>query len=180
MPLAGRYDTSYTRFCVPIEYRLINAHSPSPQSRDEGSTLEEGTVYCLPAEPFGALKLIGSSTREIDETWRLTCGRKSVYADRCVETALDLQEENAPGRKLRVIVRAYDGGAALRYAIPEDAGVFDAEAVQQFIAALFLGNARVGRSSVVDGLINLHVGFPPEFLRMSIRLSAKKSMSASV
>ncbi|MBQ4202392.1 MAG: glycoside hydrolase family 97 N-terminal domain-containing protein, partial [Thermoguttaceae bacterium] len=79
------------------------------------------------AEPFGALKLIGSSTREIDETWRLTCGRKSVYADRCVETALDLQEENAPGRKLRVIVRAYDGGAALRYAIPEDAGVFDAQ-----------------------------------------------------
>lgn len=76
------------------------------------------------AKPFGALKVVGVQTREIDETYK-GIGRKSEYRDRCVETSIDVQEIDAPNRKLRYAARAYDEGFALRYVLLDDPGVFD-------------------------------------------------------
>ena len=76
------------------------------------------------AAPLGALEVVGVERRTIDETWR-GIGRKAEYANRCVEASVDVREVEEPSRKLRLIFRAYDEGFAFRYAIPEDAGVFD-------------------------------------------------------
>ncbi len=83
-----------------------------------GLTLGEGGA-------LGALKLVAVETRRIDEEYA-SIGRRAVDRDRCFEANVDAQEEAAPNRKIRFTFRAYDEGAALRYAFLDDSNVYDA------------------------------------------------------
>ncbi len=72
---------------------------------------------------FGASRLIGESSRNVDETWTCAVGKRSVYVDRCVETTFELQEVAEAKRKWNVVLRAYDDGVAIRYVVPKQDGL---------------------------------------------------------
>ena len=77
------------------------------------------------AEPLGAMKVVDSQTKAIDEKWEQPLGKRSEYVDRCAETTVQLQETGSSARKLALVVRAYDDGFAFRYVVPKESGFGD-------------------------------------------------------
>ena len=77
--------------------------------------------------PMGAMKIVGVSSQEINETWENRLSKKSTYVNHCNELTVKVAEIAAPFRELVLIFRAYDDGIAFRYVVPEQAalpGVF--------------------------------------------------------
>ena len=58
-----------------------------------------------------------------DTTWERVAGKSRQVRDRGNELTLDLLETATPGRRLRVVFRAYDDGVAFRYVLPEQPGL---------------------------------------------------------
>lgn len=71
----------------------------------------------------GGLTVTEIATRTSDSTYRLVAGKVSTARDHFNEVTVRLAEKDAPGRKLDVIIRAYDDGVALRYRLPQQAGL---------------------------------------------------------
>ena len=72
--------------------------------------------------PFGLFKVANRSEREFDTTWETRLYKKRFVRDHGRELKLELVEADAPGRRLDVYLRAYDGAVALRYGIPAQPG----------------------------------------------------------
>ncbi len=64
----------------------------------------------------------GVVTRPIDESYNQFPGKRSQVTNRCQETTVKFREKGEPGRNWEVVLRAYDDGAALRYAFPGQEG----------------------------------------------------------
>src|SRR5438128_3000656 len=62
-----------------------------------------------------------------DETYPLVAGKARQARDHYNELSVSLEESQAPQRKLDLIFRAYDDGAAFRYRLPAQAGLNDFE-----------------------------------------------------
>ncbi|MFL6215886.1 MAG: glycoside hydrolase family 97 protein [Blastocatellia bacterium] len=62
-----------------------------------------------------------------DETYPLVAGKARQARDHYNELIVSLEESQAPQRKLDLIFRAYDDGAAFRYRLPVQAGLTDLE-----------------------------------------------------
>ncbi|MGA9769251.1 MAG: glycoside hydrolase family 97 protein [Blastocatellia bacterium] len=58
-----------------------------------------------------------------DETYALVVGKTRQARNRYNEIVVSLEEQQAPNRKLELIFRAYDDGAAFRYLLPAQAGM---------------------------------------------------------
>ncbi|WP_298331580.1 glycoside hydrolase family 97 protein [Asticcacaulis sp.] len=61
-----------------------------------------------------------SRTREVNEVYSIVVGKAATAPDHYRELTLSLREANGP-RRLDVVVRAYDTGAAVRYVLPAQA-----------------------------------------------------------
>jgi len=72
--------------------------------------------------PFGAFEVVNRAERQIDETWTNRLYKKEILLDYANELTLQLKEKEAPGRRLDLVFRAYDGAVAFRYGIPEQPG----------------------------------------------------------
>jgi alpha-glucosidase len=82
----------------------------------------------LPKSPLGVtmvgtdgdfvrgLRFVGQETREINETYPMPSGKKSLQVNHCKE--LQLSFKNSEGRRMDVDFRAYDDGMAYRYSFP--------------------------------------------------------------
>ena len=66
--------------------------------------------------------------RSVDASWQRVWGKRRHVVDRFNELRLTLEETRAPARTLVLLIRAYDGGLALRYELPEAWGVFELSA----------------------------------------------------
>jgi alpha-glucosidase len=76
------------------------------------------------APPLGReLRVINQSRRTIDETWTAVHGKRRQVRDHANEIRLELGDKSARGRRLDLIVRAYDEGAAFRYGLPVQPGL---------------------------------------------------------
>ena len=73
-------------------------------------------------KPFGAFEVVAKEERGIDAVWTNRLYKKALVRDCANELTLHLREKDAPKRLLDVVVRAYDGGVALRYGIPAQPG----------------------------------------------------------
>ena len=71
-------------------------------------------------------KIARRTTSARDETWKPVYGERSQYRDHYQQLVLDLEDSQTPPRKLQVVFRAYDEGAAFCYRFPEQ------EALKQF------------------------------------------------
>ncbi len=58
-----------------------------------------------------------------DETWRPVYGERSRIRDHYNQLVVDLEDGRAPPRKLRLVFRAYDEGAAFCYTVPKQDGL---------------------------------------------------------
>jgi alpha-glucosidase len=74
-------------------------------------------------------EVVGTSPRSNDSTWESGFGALKTVPDVFNEITVSLREKAAPNRRLDVIVRAYDGGVAFRYALPKQ------EALDKFTVA---------------------------------------------
>lgn len=88
----------------------------------------------------GGLTVTGTAKRTSDSTYRLVAGKVSTARDHFNEVTVSLAEKDAPGRKLDVIIRAYDDGVALRYRLPQQAGLTDMVLRQERTRFSFAGN----------------------------------------
>jgi alpha-glucosidase len=73
------------------------------------------------------LRVTGTRRDTHDETYALVTGKARQARDRYNELSLSLEEAQAPQRKLDLIFRAYDDGAAFRYRLPQQAALRDIE-----------------------------------------------------
>lgn len=68
------------------------------------------------------LKITGAVPTSSDTTYDLVAGKAKTVRDHYNQLSVDLKEPDGKRRALRVIVRAYDDGVALRYVLPGQAG----------------------------------------------------------
>lgn len=72
---------------------------------------------------FGSNLKTGRVRRKsIDETYELVVGKVSSARNHCNEMIVPLQEKEAPGRLINLVVRAFNDGVAFRYEFPEQEG----------------------------------------------------------
>jgi alpha-glucosidase len=76
------------------------------------------------APPLGReLRVVKQTRRTIDQTWTAVHGKRRQVRDHANELELELRETAAPWRRLDLVARAYDEGAAFRYALPVQPGL---------------------------------------------------------
>jgi alpha-glucosidase len=71
---------------------------------------------------FERFDAVSSQRRSVDEQYRWIVGKTSQARDRFNEVTVSLQERGGSARRLELILRAYDDGAALRYFVPSQRG----------------------------------------------------------
>ncbi|OGD19341.1 MAG: hypothetical protein A2W03_18625 [Candidatus Aminicenantes bacterium RBG_16_63_16] len=84
-----------------------------------------------------------SGTRAVRETWQRVWGKRTNVLDAANELQLDLEETGAPHRKITLLFRAYDDGAAFRYVFPEQAAFSDFRLAAEESEFAFAGIPRV-------------------------------------
>lgn len=65
------------------------------------------------------MKIVETARNTRDETYSIAVGKASSARDQHHELLVTLQEQDTPGRKLQVALRAYDDGVAFRYLISQ-------------------------------------------------------------
>ena len=88
----------------------------------------------------GGLKITGVKRNAIDETFELVVGKSKEARNHCNEMIVSLQEIKAPKRKLDLVFRAYDDGAAFRYIIPKQKSLQDFAILAEKSSFNFAGN----------------------------------------
>ena len=86
----------------------------------------------------------GEVTRKsIDERYAMVSGKQKEGRNRCEEATASFEETSATGRRLHVIIRAYDDGVALRYVLPKQPALeHGLDIVAERTEFKFLGNHR--------------------------------------
>lgn len=93
--------------------------------------------------PVAAWRVVTDERRTGDRTWTPVWGKARTIRDAYAEEQLLLEEQAAPHRRLQVIVRAYDDGVALRYAIPAQPGMEHFILEKELTAFHFAGDPTV-------------------------------------
>jgi len=76
-------------------------------------------IDLAPAGPLDSnLRIVKVARSERDQTYALNPGKTSAARDHYREAVISLEEQAAPRRRLDLIFRAYDDGAAFRYRFP--------------------------------------------------------------
>lgn len=90
--------------------------------------------------PFEAgLEIASVERRSVDETWRPVWGDASEIRERYQELVVHLRE-SASDRRLDVIVRVFDDGVGLRYAVPAQAGLAQVALTDELTELRFAGD----------------------------------------
>ncbi|HKP14161.1 MAG TPA: glycoside hydrolase family 97 protein [Blastocatellia bacterium] len=100
-----------------VAYRSQPVIVPSPL----GLELKQGGLLSK------RLRVTGIQRGAHDETYPLVVGKARQARDHYNEMVVSLEESQAPRRKLDLIFRAYDDGAAFRYRLPAQAALTDFE-----------------------------------------------------
>lgn len=89
--------------------------------RGQPVLLESRLGFALSNAPAldSGFKVVNTSTRSHDETWKPVAAERSEIRDHYNELVVDLQDGQQPPRQLRLTFRAYDEGAALCYTFPK-------------------------------------------------------------
>ncbi|MBM3880887.1 MAG: glycoside hydrolase family 97 protein [Verrucomicrobia bacterium] len=102
-PAAPTYQVAYRNKPIIRDSRLGLALVPTP--------LQSG------------FEIVNLATSRHDNTWRPVYGERSVVRDRYRQIVVLLRETEPPRRLLELTLRAYNQGAAFRYALPEQPGL---------------------------------------------------------
>jgi len=90
----------------------------------------------------GGLKAEGVTRRTHDSTYALVVGKAARARDRYGEMTVSLREGAGARRRLQIIFRAYEDGAAFRYVVPAQAGLERIDVVEEKSTFAFEGDPR--------------------------------------
>jgi alpha-glucosidase len=89
--------------------------------------------------PLGEdMRIVSSSRNSVDETWTQPWGEVKEVRDYHNELRVELAEKAGAGRRLVVVVRAFEDGVAFRYELPEQPGLGEfaiTEELSEFVMA---------------------------------------------
>lgn len=88
----------------------------------------------------GNFRVVTTRRGEHDDTYAVFPGKSSTARDRYREAVITLEERAAPRRRLEVIFRAYNDGAAFRYRLPEQPAITEFTITDERSAFAFVGN----------------------------------------
>jgi alpha-glucosidase len=77
-----------------------------------------------------------------DERYAFVAGKTREGRDHCEEMTVALEQHGPPPRRLEVVFRAYDDGAALRYVLPRQPALHDVEIASEETQFRFTGDHR--------------------------------------
>jgi alpha-glucosidase len=63
-------------------------------------------------------EIVGQTESRVETQWKPVYGERSVIHDRHQQIIVELREKAPPRRRVQVILRAYNGGAAFCYTLP--------------------------------------------------------------
>lgn len=107
---------------------------------------------------FGSNLKTGKVRRKsIDETYELVVGKVSSARNHCNEMIVPLQEKEAPGRLINLVVRAFNDGVAFRYEFPEQEGWYSYVMYDEKTQFRLNGNP-MALLMYLPGYINTHEG----------------------
>lgn len=75
------------------------------------------------ASALDQMEVIGTARQRRDSTWENLLGAKRLVPDKYHELTVRLRERRAPHRRMDLVFRAYDEGAAFRYVLPRQEGL---------------------------------------------------------
>ncbi|MBA3669840.1 MAG: glycoside hydrolase family 97 protein [Sphingomonas sp.] len=86
------------------------------------------------------LKIVNVALNQHDETYAVLTGKTSAARDHYRETTVSLEEQAEPRRRLDLIFRAYDDGAAFRYRVPAQPALSELIITAERSTFAFVGN----------------------------------------
>ena len=86
-------------------------------------------------------EVVGTARESIDRSWENRFGPKRDVRDRFNQLTVSLRERQAPGRRLDIIFRAYDEGAAFRYFLPKQEALGSFTLASENTGFYFAGDA---------------------------------------
>ena len=120
---------------LTIVFRLDPRGTPEWQVLRKGGLLLGWSSLGLTFREGGPLTsgftMLDSETRRHDETYTLVIGKTKEARDHYLELQVRLQESLPPRRHLDLLFRAYDDGAAFRYALPEQEALAAFEIIKE-------------------------------------------------
>lgn len=123
--VAGGAQAAELKLASPdgqLAFSLSDAAGPSYALSFAGAPiLSASALGLVPSQgaPLGPdLRIAGAVQASIDQPYETFAGKSRGGRDRYNELTIDLAEPGAVGRRLQLIVRAYDDGLAFRYRLP--------------------------------------------------------------
>ena len=99
---------------------------------------------------LGEMRVVGKRAGSSDTTWTNGLYRRWTIRDAYNELVVSLEEVAEPHRRLGLVFRAYDTGAAFRYVVPEQEGVPGFEILREKTEWRFPGRCRGWFTSYKD------------------------------
>lgn len=99
---------------------------------------------------LGEMRVVGKRAGSSDTTWTNGLYRRLTIRDAYNELEVSLEEVAEPHRRLGLVFRAYDTGAAFRYVVPEQEGVPGFEILREQTEWRFPGRCRGWFTSYKD------------------------------
>jgi alpha-glucosidase len=92
---------------------------------------------------LGPLRIVEVVHGKRDEVYKLNPGKTSSAHDHCNEMRVTVEEDHAPKRRLDIVFRAYDDGAAFRYMVAKQTAVSDFHLAAEHSTFACTGNPRM-------------------------------------
>jgi alpha-glucosidase len=120
----------------------------------------------LGAEPLDRdFEVVGTDERAGDSTWENPFGARRVVPDRYNELTVSLKEKFGAGRRVDIVLRAYDEGVAFRYVLPKQEALGDFTLAAENTGFYFAGD--VSAFALNLGRLNTHN--EGEYVRTALR-----------
>lgn len=118
-PMDVRSPNGLLRFSVTIDETGTPAYTLTFDGKAVIRPSRLGVTTVDRPQWVEGLSVTGTSRRSVDETWKPVYGERSTVRNRYNELAIELIQNRDTNRVLRIIIRAYDEGAAFCYHFPE-------------------------------------------------------------
>ena len=105
-----------------IQVVLVNGKPFYQVSRSGENVInasQMGFVFKGEKSSLGKLELVSADTSSMDEIWQQVWGERQMIRNHYNQLSIELSEEDAPKRNLKIEFRAYDDGIAFRYIYPQ-------------------------------------------------------------
>lgn len=113
---------------IAAQFYLADGHAKLSASYGGRPILEAGTLgldLARGGRLEGDLRLVQTSRRSVDLTWKASAGKTSQVRDHFREATFLLVETVGLRRRMEIVVRAYDDGIAFRYRLPKQPALPD-------------------------------------------------------